>query len=233
MLPDDRNRGGASAPLVVSNDVREINRALLALAQAIKSGKTSSDGTQAPFSGGLFQAAGSQGAGSTEKGDKGDPGPRGLRGLQGEEGPQIYTPQGAFLTFTTLAIDPHDGLPAVDANGYAIVEEMQFPVINQILQSAVYTFPSAGGTYQITLPPAFNETSSCLFINGSPSTASRLEFDPGIKHVVIYNSMGTDAVIALQGANPQDPGVTVKAKGVAWIQVNSGGTGLEKVTIYG
>jgi hypothetical protein len=141
------------------------------------------------------------------------------------------------LRLQVVQIDPADGLPLADADDCATVEIVDVPILINPMTEHRLTSPPAGGTYAYSLPSNMDETKSFIHVMGKHLQPLRVETVMQGKRVIFYNgsheeSASKAVTIALYGASPADPGVSIPEDHLAWIQEKDDNSGLELVLYY-
>jgi hypothetical protein len=139
------------------------------------------------------------------------------------------------LRLQTISMDPDDDLPLTDEDDCAVIGVQEVPILIDPMQELRFTAPAAGGTVTYVIPNSFDPLTSFINIVGEHLDPLRIETVLDAPTVFVNtaseNGDGT-VVIALLGADPADPGVTIDADHVAWIQEKDDDTGLELVIYY-
>jgi hypothetical protein len=206
-------------------NLQEMFRVLLALSQRIdrveKGTRTASVGS----------SAGSSGASSASSQSS-------TPGLTGG-GVDPVDPESSvgMLKMVGLEIDPADGLPAIDSDDLAVVDAMELPVQIGGMEAILVSCPTNGGTTYWMPEDTFDESFQYVELYGDLDLPWRLETVLGSKKIVFFNNTeGIDEIatvtVALKNADPADTGVAIPRGKLAWLQINSTGTGLELVTYY-
>jgi hypothetical protein len=212
-----------------SNSLQEIQRACLYLETLImrRMGKGSfTDKTISGSRGGIVTAPAALETPSP------DPGGGGGSVAGPWYGISVQTP---WLQAITL--DPVDGLPETDSEDCAIVEVQPVPMLTKPMVPVVLSAAASGGTQIYGIPYGFNELDSYVSVDGHHYAALRVEVLLGAKRIVFYNnSIETEAnawiTVALQGADPADPGISIAPGHLAWLQEKGDASGLEWVFYY-
>jgi hypothetical protein len=216
------------ADLPQSNDLNEIQRAMLSLENRLLRRLSGVPTTTTPSRGRASTG------GTTQAASSSTPAPVTLAVTPATSG--AVSPFVQTTRLQTITLDPSDNLPLIDEDDCATVEVQDVPIVIEPLTAYVVTPPLAGGTMVVSLPSDFDETTTFVHISGPIQANTRIEISPNGRSVVFLNDAepifsGT-VTVALSLIVGTDPGIEIQTGRAVQLKENEGLTGLELVIYY-